>query len=242
MRKRNIKKLMLMIWISDDILPSIGQNATEMERLQIWFHEIVSARNLMSLAQLRKLKHLELYCVKCDNKSTIALIKELSINTELETFAVGRIRVTNEFCDALSNLTNLKGLQLMRGTFKLNGTKSIEMLLQKLSKLESLMLVDCFEFPCREFLSSICKSVKLRAFYIFIDDIHETNNFIEEISKFSMNGMGHHCLVSGNPLCLHINGLMIDRMTEDNFKSIERYGNIKIFLANRDVFPLWRLT
>lgn len=108
MRKRNIKKL--NCWsISADTLPLLALNAADIEELVICPE---SYRNLTSVAQLRKLKRLEIECLFNDEKSIISLIKELSLNNQLEMLSILRFEFSDEFCYALSNLTNVKELQI----------------------------------------------------------------------------------------------------------------------------------
>lgn len=237
MIKRSIKHLSCS-WVRDDILPLIVLNAADVEELDIMLWEESTAGNVMSLAHLRKLKRLKigstLYPIPI-----ITLVKELSINTQLEMLGIYNSEISEDFCDALSNLTNLKELRFWYGLFTVNDTKSIEMMCRKLPQLESLMLVHCSNFPYRTFFRSICKSDKFRTIYACAC-ILETDTFIDMMLTDFIDRKGHRCFVSGNPLCIYLEKAMFNDMNrllnEDNLKSIEKYGNIKIFCANDDVF------
>lgn len=246
MRKRRIKKLICRS-ISDDLLPLLVLNARTMEELEIWLPQVQeNVRNVTSVAQLIKLKRLKIGGLSRE-ESYIALMRELSFNTELQVLKISvSIRVSDlkfneRFFDALSHLTNLKELRLEYLQFKSNDTRSIELMCRKLSKLESLWLTNCPGFPYRNFLTSACKSDKFRMFYVSAWDTLESNRFVAEILKDFIDFRVHRCFVSGNPLCIYLHGAFLNGMkgflTEDNLKSIEIFGNIKIFRAHVDVFP-----
>lgn len=190
---------------------------------------------MFSVAQLRKLKRLEIGCNwQYDERSIIELIEALSLNTQLDMLGIYDLDISEEFYVALSKLT-LKELRLMSIKFPTNCTESIEALCRMLSKLESLVLNGCFNFPYRKFLASVCALDKLRTMYVWAS-VNETNNFIEQIVKDYLDGRGHRCIVLGDPLYIYLLEDMFDRvkglLTQDNLKSIEKYGNIKIFVAN----------
>lgn len=236
MKKRNIKKLSCW-YISGDTLPLIVQNSAEMKELNI---SLKDGGNLLSLAQLRKLKLLKISGLQFD-QNIIALINELSVNNQIEMLGIGCYydHYTDEFFDALTNLTNLKELQLMNGAVDLTDNKSIELLVQNLSKLESLVLVDCSAFPYQHFFELACNSNTFRTIYIRASGETEIKNVIELMEvmiRDFINGGGHHCLVSGNPLCIYLHKKLFDRMEgllmQDNLQSMEQYGNIKILSTN----------
>lgn len=239
--KRSIKTL--NCWtVCSSILPLIVQNSAEIEELDI---HLQNEGNLMSLAQLNKLKRLQIGGFEL-GQTIVPLIKQLSVNNKLEKLGIrGPLEhFTDDFLYALSNLTNLKKLQFIGKTVTVNDIRSVELLGQKLSKLESLMMVDYPDFPYRNFLASASKSHKFRTIYFYC--LRDTNGFIKQMLKDFIAGRGvrgHRCLVSGDPLCFHLHKDVFNRMkeflTEDNLQSIEKYENIKIVKANNDVFYEW---
>lgn len=144
---------------------------------------------------------------------------------------------TDEFCDAIRNLTNLKELRL-NGKFALNDTKSIKMLGGKLTNLESLVLQDVINFPYQNFLASASKLDKLRTIYIWDTDEREMNNFIQQMVKGFIDGKGDRCFVSGNSLSIYLADEMYDEisglLTQKNLQSVQSSGNMKILKINSD--------
>lgn len=219
--KRNIKKLDCG-WVRDAVLPLIAQNAAEIEELCILIHLMEVARNVMSLAQLRKLKRLIIGCcfgLGYDYTVIIALIKELSANTKLEILGLYAITFTDKFYDVITKLTHLKELRLMN--VRCNDIESIEMLLRKLSKLESLTLV-CCDFPIRNVLESVYKSDKFRTIYLW----GGPTNYIQMLKDF-IDENGRRCFNLENPLYIYAS--RIEGLTQNNINYIEKYGNVKIF-------------
>lgn len=111
MRRRSIKKVSCG-FIDGNILPLIARDAPEVEVLSIYPQNL---RNLMSLVQLKKLKRLEIGFFH--QKSIITLMKGLSVNNKLDMLGIRSFGFTDEFCNALSNLTNLKKLHLSLGIY-----------------------------------------------------------------------------------------------------------------------------
>jgi len=233
-RKRKIKKLSCE-WINDGLLHLIAQNAVELEELDTWLPRQAS---LMSLAQLRKLKRLKIRCYCSDRRLVTTLMEVLSANTELEilymVFMLFEIN-NDEFFDALSNLTNLKELRFEDKKFTSNSIESIEML-GRMSKLESLRLVNCRNFPYQNFLESIRKSNKFRTIYIWFSHPIYRYCYIQQMSNFCMDIRAHRCLVSENPVYIYLEEEMFHYMkgllTLDDLKSIEKDGNIRIRKVN----------
>lgn len=237
MRPRNIKKFHCYN-MDDNILPLMAQNAVKMEELDI--RVAANTGKLVALAQLSKLKRLEIGGVGFDERATIDLINELSVKNQLEMLALHYFEFNDELFHALSNLTNLNKLRLT-GTCTVNDTNSIEILSQNLTKLESLMLVNCVHFPYRNFLTSVCKSGKFRSIYVWeYGKRGEINNFIEQLVREYSGWRGHRSFVEGGPLSIYLYEetykRMKDVLTENNLKSIERYGNIEIRRATFEMF------
>lgn len=236
-RKRNIKRL--SCHCSDDLLPLIARNANEIEELDIWIQGAKISRDVMSVAQLRKLKVFKIYSNIWVDMSIIPLIKELAVNTEVEILDFGLLHnMTDEFWNALSNVTNLKELRFFSLSFTPNHTKSIEMLGQKLLKLESLILLNCYNFPYRNFLASVRNTDKFRKLYVWNFDLLRNDNFRPMVKDF-IDWSGDHCFFSVNTLVIYLEEKMFLSMkrllTQDNLKSIEKYNNIKIIRASHDV-------
>lgn len=80
--------------MADDILPLIVQNASEIVELS---SVQGNDRNLMLVTHLNKLKRLEINCYEWDQRPTIALINELSLNNQLEMLRITHIEFNNEF-------------------------------------------------------------------------------------------------------------------------------------------------
>lgn len=233
MRKRNVKKLSCSS-IRGDLLPLIALNATEIEELQIEFNRLdENIDNLLSLAQCKKLKRLQIFGHIRDKRTNItALIKELSVTTELQMIGINNVEFDKDMCDAISKLTNLKELRLRGVTFTFSGTTSKEMLGRKLSTLESLTLEWCNDFPYRNFLASVYKSDIFRTVYVGGE-----NNFIAMMVKALIDQRYDRCFV---PLYIYLHNQLFDEMkellTQDNLKLIEKYGNIKIIRADDGFF------
>lgn len=234
MRQRKIKRLSCMR-VSDDLLLLIALNAPEIEELDISRKLEINANSFMSMAQLKKLKRLRFICPysggSSDQRVIIELIKLLSANIELEVLCLEFFPFTEELLDAISKLTTLKELRLIHVDFKLTSIKSIEMLGRILSKLESLRLTYCSDFPYRNVLPSIRNLDKFLTIYRWSSDSYP-NEFIEQLQKCFMDIKTHRWLVSENPLCIYLDEetfrYMQELLTQDKLKDIEKYGNIKI--------------
>lgn len=246
LKKRSIKALTHRRRLHDDLLPLIALNAPEIEMLDITIRQ--NTRNLMFVAQLKNLKLLQINSTYGE-RLIISLIRELSVCTKLEILGLSREfnLYTEEFWDALSNLTNLKQIRLS-GTpaaISIRENRSIEMLVRKLTKLESFMVVDCFDLNHRHFLELVCKSDRLRKVYVWenYNIRFDSSKSIEQIIKDFIGERRHRSFVSGNPLCLYLDNKLFNAMqtllTQDNLKSIEKYGNIKISRANPDDFSMF---
>jgi len=228
MRKRSIKKLTYELVHNDnDLFPWIVQNGAEIEEMQIFLRGDV--RNLMLVAQIRKLKRLQIDC--SGRTSTIALIKELSINTELELLGLYRLEFNEELLDAIGNLANLKVLHLSIVRFTLR-TTSMEMLPRKLPKLESLTLTHCYDFPYRNILAALCKMDKFRTIYVWCSDKPDEDTFIQQMVTDFIKGRVHRSFVSGNPLCIYLWKRMFNPVKRFLTKLNFEYENIKILEAN----------
>lgn len=187
--------------------------------MEILLHHEV--RNLMLVAQLTKLKELRIYW----DRQTTALIRKLSVNTELEMLRIDYLEFNDDFLDALGNLQNLRDLRLNDIRFTLSST-SIKMLPQNLTKLESLSLTFTsdntfyYNFPYQQFLTSLCKSDKFRSLYVYGD---EENFYREVISKGIYN-------VSGNTLFIYLSEEMFHTFKE--YLQMYKFDNIRILCAN----------
>lgn len=242
MKKRNIKSLTSRR-IHDDILPLIALNATEIEELDVSIQGVLI--DLTFVSQLKNLKLLQINTT-INEIFIMPLLRELSVCTKLEILGISNLLniYDEELLDVLSNITNLKQIRLQRVGIEISVNTSIEVLVGKLSKLESIMFMDCFSMNHRKFLELLCNSDKLRKIYVWENNIRSrSSESIEEIIKDFIGESHHSCFVSGNPLCIYLENKLFNAMkiwlTQENVKSIEKYGNIKIFQASRDDFSMF---